>query len=58
MRAAFVGNHPSQPRVHRLCADELVFTAVGQQLAHRRMFQLLGVQSPSGKGMLLVGKRH
>ena len=45
MGAAFFGNHPSEPRVHRLRADELALAAAGQQLAHCRMFQLLGVQS-------------
>ena len=44
MGAAFVGNHPSQPRVHRLRADELTLAAAGQQLAYCRMLRILGVQ--------------
>ena len=45
MRAALVGNHAAQPRVHPLRTDTLVLPAAGQQLAKRRGFQLLGVQS-------------
>ena len=46
MRAALVGNHAAEQRVHPLRTDNLVLAAAGQQLAQRRGVQLLGGQSP------------
>ena len=45
MRAALVGHHPGQPRVHPFRVDELALAATGQQLAQRRGFELLDVHS-------------